>query len=87
MMQRNVVVSLAIFFAIGVAVPSLARADCESDLLQLEQAYKTPDLTPAARGALDDAKIKSVKALKKDDDAGCHKAIAEGMAKAGLVLK
>ena len=72
---------------IGVVTTSIARADCESDLIQLEQAYKAPDLTAVGKAALDDAKTKSLAAFKKDDDATCHKAIAEGMAKAGITLK
>lgn len=72
---------------IGVAATSLARADCESDLLQLEQAFKAPDLSADAKVALDGAKTKAVSALKKDDDATCHKAIAEAMTKAGLTMK
>lgn len=72
---------------IGVALTGAARADCESDLLQLEQAFKAPNLTPVAKTALDDAKTKAVTALKKDDDKSCHSAIAEGMTRAGLKLK
>jgi hypothetical protein len=72
---------------IGVAATTAARADCESDLIQLEQAFKTPTLTADGKAALDGAKTKAVAALKKDDDAACHKAIAEAMTKAGMMLK
>jgi hypothetical protein len=72
--------------AIGLAATSIARADCESDLIQFEQAFKTPNLAANAKAALDDAKPLAVAALKKDDDAACHKAIADGMAKAGMAL-
>jgi hypothetical protein len=72
---------------IGMGALGVARADCESDLIQLEQAYNTPKLTQAAKAALDDAKTKAVSALKKDDDASCHKAIAQALPKAGLTLK
>jgi hypothetical protein len=72
---------------IGAASTGVARADCESDLIQLEQAFKAPDLTSAGKAALDDSKTKALTAFKKDDDAGCHKAIADGMTKAGMTLK
>jgi len=71
----------------AAAVVAAARADCEADLIQLEQAYKAPKLTGEARKALDDAKTKAVSALKKDDDATCHEAIADGMSKAGMTLR
>ena len=57
------------------------------DLIQLEQAFKAPNLTPAGKTAFDQARNKAVSAMKKDDDAGCHKAIADAMPKAGLTLK
>ena len=63
-------------------------ADTRSaDLIQLEQAYKTPNLTAAATSALDEAKTKALAAFKTDDDDTCHKAIADGMTKAGMTLK
>ena len=64
-----------------------ARADCESDMIQLETALKAPKLTPDAKTALDDARMKSVAAMKKDDDATCHKVIADALPKAGMTLK
>ncbi len=73
--------------AIGLGGASIARADCESDLLQLDAAFKTPSLKVEAKASLDDAKVKAVAALHKDDDASCHKAIDEGMNKAGMKLK
>jgi len=86
-MRRNFLKTLAVSAFVSLSAIGVAYADCESDLLQLEQAYKTPNLTPAAKAALDDAKTKAVSALKKDDDATCHKAIAEALPKAGLTLK
>jgi hypothetical protein len=78
----------AIFsIAVGLTATGAALADCESDLFQLEDAYKTPNLTAAAKAALDDAKTKAVAALKKDDDATCHKAVKEGFTNAGLPMK
>ena len=86
--MRNPVLKIALLAAgIGFAVTGIARADCESDLLQLEAAYKTPNLSADGKAALDAAKITAVAALKKDDDKSCNKAIAEGMTKAGLKLK
>ena len=81
-------VSIALLSAAIVGTSTaVAQADCESDMIQLEQAYKAPKLTPTATAALDEAKTKSVAAMKKDDDTTCHKAIADGMGKAGMVLK
>ena len=82
---RIALASLALAFAFGAA--GAARADCESDLLQLEQAFKTPDMKADAKAALEEAKTKAVAALHKDDDKTCHVAIDEGMAKAGMKLK
>ena len=79
--------SVLIAAAFGLLATGAVRADCESDLLQLEAAYKTPDLSPSGKAALDDAKVKSVSALRKDDDATCRTAIAEALPKAGLTLK
>lgn len=66
---------------------SAARADCESDLKQLEHAFTTSNLTATAKTALDSAKVKAVAALKKDDDKTCHAAVAEGLSKAGIKMK
>jgi len=82
-------VSKIIMFAaaIGLAATSVAKADCESDLLQLEAAYKAPNLAAPAKAALDQAKPIAVAAMKKDDDASCHKAVADGLTKAGIAMK
>jgi hypothetical protein len=86
-MKTRGIKTLLLSVAICGALVGIARADCESDLIQLEDAYKTPNLTPAAKAALDTAKTRSVAAMKKDDDATCHSAIAEGLQKAGIVMK
>ena len=79
---------IAFLAAAGLtATAATARADCESDLIQLEDAYKAPNLTADGKSALDEAKSKAVSALRKDEDAACHKAIAEAMTKAGLKLQ
>jgi hypothetical protein len=80
---KTALVSAAILFA---AIGS-ARADCESDMFQLEAAMKTPNLSADAKSGLDDAATKATEAMKKDDDAACHQAIADAMSKAGLPLK
>jgi hypothetical protein len=69
------------------AASGAARADCESDLLQLEAAFQSPNLSTDAKAALEAAKTKAVAALKKDDDATCHAAVAEGLTKAGIKIK
>ena len=79
--------SVLIVAALGLLTTGTVRADCESDLLQLEAAYRIPDLSPAGKAALDVAKDRSVSALRKDDDATCHSAIAEALPKVGLSLK
>ena len=86
-MRRNLLRLVLLSVAIGIAATGLARADCESDLIQLDQALKAPNLTAAAKAALDNATTNAVAAMKKDDDATCHKAAGEGMAKAGMTLK
>lgn len=86
MARRLLQVSL-LTVAIGLGATAAAQADCEGDLEQLEQAYKAPNLTAPAGAALDEAKVKAVAALKKDDDNTCHAAVTEGMSKAGLTMK
>jgi uncharacterized protein YegL len=86
-MTRNRLTRALLSVTIGIVAIGTARADCESDLVQLEQAYKAPNLTASGRAALDQAKTKAVAALKKDDDATCHTAIVDAMTKAGLTLK
>ncbi len=85
MTRTSLILALATL-TLGGSV-SLARADCESDMLQLETALKSPTLTPAGKAALQDASVKSVAAMKKDDDATCHTVIAEALPKAGMSLK
>jgi hypothetical protein len=86
-MSQNPLTIIALSITIAVAATGVARADCESDLIQLEQAYKAPALTTVGKAALDDSKTKALAAFKKDDDATCHKAVAEGMTKVGMTLK
>ena len=86
-MTHSAIKAVLLTAAIGIAATSAARADCESDLKQLEHAFTTPNLAAPAKAALDAAKTKAVAALKKDDDKTCHAAVAEGLSKAGLKMK
>ena len=70
--------------ALAFGATGVARADCESDLLQLEAAYKSPNLSTEAKAAFDVAKTKAVAALKKDDDKTCNAAITEALASAAI---
>ena len=74
----------AILALASFGAASAARADCESDLVKLEKAYKTPALSADARTALDAAKVKAVRALKTDDDKTCHEAVTEGLRQSGV---
>ena len=85
-MDRKTLVLLLVAGAAGLDTTA-ARADCESDMVQLETALKAPKLTPEAKAALDDARVKSVAAMKKDDDVTCHKVISDALPKAGMTLK
>ncbi len=73
-------------FGSVVLTATVAAADCESDMVQLETAMKAPNLSADAKAAFDDARVKSVAAMKKDDDTACHKVIGEAMTKAGVKL-
>ena len=85
MMSRSAAILAAL--VLTGATAGVARADCESDMLQLEAAMKTPNQTPAIKAAYDDAAKKSSEAMRKDDDAGCHAAIADALSKGGKTLK
>ena len=73
--------------ALSSAAAGAARADCESDMLQLEHAMKAPDQTPQIKAAYQDGATKAASAMRKDDDATCHKAIADALATSGKALK
>ena len=79
--------ALLLTAAIGIAATTAARADCETDLIQLEKAFATPNLTAPAKTALEEAKVKALAALKKDDDKTCNTAITDGLSKAGIKTK
>jgi hypothetical protein len=63
-----------------------ARADCEADMVKLDQGMKASTLTPEEKAILRDARKKAVEAVKKDDDATCNKVITEAMTRAGLKM-
>lgn len=73
--------------ALSPLAAGVARADCESDMLQLEDAMKAPNQTPAIQAAYRDGAAKAASAMRKDDDATCHKAIGDALAASGKVLK
>ena len=85
-MTHRVLRIAALSLLIGLAAAGAAKADCEGDLFQLENAYKAPNLSADAKAALDEAKTKALTAMKKDDDEACHKAVKEGLSKAGLPM-
>lgn len=86
-MRHSLIKGALLTAAIGLAATTVARADCESDLKQLEKAFATPNLTVPAKTALNEAKVKAVAALKKDDDKTCHAAVADGLSKSGVKMK
>jgi hypothetical protein len=77
----------ALLALVLAAATGAARADCESDMLQLEDAMKAPGQTPQVQAAYKDGAAKAASAMRKDDDATCHKAIADALARAGKSLK
>ncbi|TAJ28565.1 hypothetical protein [Bosea sp. (in: a-proteobacteria)] len=85
-MTHSLIKAAYLTVAVGIAATTAARADCESDLKQLEHAFTTPNLAAPAKTALDEAKVKAVAALRKDDDKTCHSAVAEGLNKANLKM-
>ncbi len=82
-MSNTLVKIIAISAALATSVVGVAHADCESDLGLLEAALAAPKLTADAKTALEAAGVVAASALRKDDDAGCNKAVMEGLAKTG----
>ena len=78
---RNFTLIAAAFLTLSAA----ARADCETDMAQLDQVLKTPSLIADARKALLAAKKQAVAAVKTDDDATCNKVITAALKQAGVV--
>ena len=48
---------------------------------------KAPGQTPAVQAAYKNGADKAASAMRKDDDAACHKVIAEALAHGGKSLK
>lgn len=84
LVRIGAVVALIAF--LGAASMGVARADCEDDMVKLDEAMKTQTLTQDQKTVLQDAKKKAVAAVKKDDDETCNKVISEAMTKVGLKL-
>ena len=86
-MTTRLLKSAILALVLGGTATVTARADCESDMLQLEDAMKAPNQTPAVQTAYKDGAAKAASAMRKDDDASCHAAIADALSKAGKTLK
>lgn len=74
----------AIIAAALLSVAAAARADCEADMVQLDQVLKNPSLSATAKTALLEAKKKAIAAVKTDDDATCNKVIVAAIKQAGV---
>lgn len=83
-MSQKLATLLIVSAAIAWSATGIARADCESDLGLLEKALAAPGLKPDAKAALEAAGVLGASALRKDDDAGCNKAVMDGLASAGV---
>lgn len=86
-MIRSPLRSAVLAFTLLALTVGTARADCESDMLQLEAAMKAPNQTPEIQAAYKDGAAKAASAMRKDDDSTCHKAIADALAASGQTLK
>ena len=73
----------AALVVVALAMPTLAHADCEADLLQLEAALAKPDLSADNKTALEAAGEKASTAMRKDDDETCNKIVMDALASAG----
>ena len=69
------------FLVVGLlaSASTLAYADCEADLGQLEKAMGIAGIKPDQTKALQAAGEKASSALRKDDDATCHTIIMEAL--------
>jgi len=66
---------------------TMAYADCEADLNQIEAAMKAPGVKPDQLLTLQDVGAKASSALRKDDDATCHKLISDALTSTGGKMK
>lgn len=84
MFQRSIRNSTLIA-AVLLTLSAAARADCETDMAQLDQVLKAPSLTTDARKALLAAKKQAIAAVKTDDDVTCNKVITAALKQAGVM--
>lgn len=70
-------------FLATMATTSLALADCEADLVQLESAMGASGVSASSMSAMKDAGEKASTALRKDDDATCHNLVVDALKAAG----
>ena len=82
-MFNTVLKSAFMAITITLAASSYAQADCEADLLQLEDALAKPDLTADNKTVLETAGEKASTALRKDDDDVCHTIVMDALAATG----
>jgi hypothetical protein len=69
----------------GFTAVGTARADCEADMVKLDQGMRASILTPGAKTILHDARKKAVEAVKKDD-VMCNKVMTAALTRAGLKM-
>ncbi len=70
--------------AVLLSISAIARADCETDMAQLDEVLKSPSLSADGKKGLLDAKKKAIAAVKTDDDATCNKVIVAAIKQAGV---
>ena len=65
--------------AVGLlaSASTLAYADCEADLTQLEAAIAAPGHTPEHMALMKDAGAKAAEAMRKDDDKTCNQIVMD----------
>ena len=65
--------------AVGLlaSASTLAYADCEADLTQLEAAIAAPGHTPEHMALMKDAGAKASEAMRKDDDKTCNQIVMD----------
>lgn len=83
MSQLSIEFSATVAAALLV-ISATARADCEADMAQLDQALKNSGLSSVGKAGLLEAKTKAVAAVKTDDDATCNKVIVAAIKQAGV---
>jgi hypothetical protein len=82
-MFNTLLKSALVAITLGLVGPTLAYADCEADLLKLEDALAKPDLSADNKAALEAAGEKAATAMRKDDDDVCNKLVMDALALVG----